>query len=394
VAERSELTASTDSFFQRALDLVLSPAARRAFDLSQETPQMRARYGLHAFGQSVLMARRLVEAGVKLVTVYWHREKKVIDTTWDTHALNFQELKYRLMPSVDRPIAALLEDLFSAGLLDETLVIWNSEFGRTPTINSSGGRDHWGPCNSVVMAGGGVPGGQVFGATDDKAAYPTADKVTQDDIAATMYHLLGLDPETMIHDKTERPFPLALGQPIVKLLGGQARPESRPEPPARVTLAEFGPFGRMLRERGNRFLTVALGHAESEKLWEVTGFSEPAGEGLARHRSLGEAPARVKFKGFYYNHFDYGWLIVRLAEPARLSGTRVQIGSTVIPIPEEVDGTQPAALWQISLPRGLMGSLSSLEISLIAPGWRVTDLAVVGDAIRPEHLQMLGSAWV
>ena len=394
VADRSEITASTDAFFQRALDLVLSPAARRAFDLSQETPQMRARYGLHAFGQSVLMARRLMEAGVKLVTVYWHREKKVIDTTWDTHALNFQELKYRLMPSVDRPIAALLEDLASAGLLDETLVIWNSEFGRTPTINSSGGRDHWGPCNSVVMAGGGVPGGQVFGSTDDKAAYPTSDKVTQDDIAATMYHLMGLDPETLIHDKTERPFPLALGQPILKLLGGQTRPEPAPEPAARVTLAEFGPFGRLLRERGNRFLTVALGHAESEKLWELTGFSEPSGEGLTRHRTLGESAARVKFKGFYYNHFDYGWCVVRLATPAVLAGTRLQIGGTPLAFPEDLDGAKPATVWQIPLPRGLMGSLSSLEIALTAPGWQVTDLAVVGDPIRSEHLEMLGSAGV
>jgi len=393
VADRSELTASTDAFFQRALDLVLSPAARRAFDLSQESPQMRARYGLHAFGQSVLMARRLVEAGVKLVTVYWHREKKVIDTTWDTHALNFQELKYRLMPSVDRPIAALLEDLASAGLLDETLVVWNSEFGRTPAINSSGGRDHWGPCNSVVMAGGGVPGGQVFGSSDDKAAYPTADKVTQDDIAATMYHLMGLEPETPIYDKTERPFPLALGQPIAKLLGGQARPEPRPDPPARVTLTEFGPFGRMLRERGNRFLTVALGQPDSEKSWEVTGFSEPAGEGLARHRSLGETPGRAKFKGFYYNHFDYGWLVIRLATPAPLAGTRLQIGSTVLALPDSINGTRPGSVWQIPLPQGLMGSLSTLDISLTAPGWQVTDLAVVGDQIREEHLQMLENPW-
>jgi hypothetical protein len=288
----------------------------------------------------------------------------------------------------------LLEDLSSAGLLDETLVIWNSEFGRTPTINSSGGRDHWGPCNSVVLAGGGVPGGQVFGATDDKAAYPTSDKVTQDDIAATMYHLMGLDPETLIHDKTERPFPLALGQPIVKLLGGQARPEPAPAPATRVTLAEFGPFGRLLRERGNRFLTVALGHAESEKLWDVTGFSEPSGEGLTRHRTLGESAARVRFKGFYYNHFDYGWCVVRLASPAVLAGTRLQLGGTVVPYPAELDGEQPSSLWQIPLPRGLMGSLSSLEISLTAPGWQVTDLAVVGDPIRSEHLEMLGSAWV
>ncbi|RPI89257.1 MAG: DUF1501 domain-containing protein [Planctomycetaceae bacterium] len=387
VADRSELALSTDSFFQRALDMVLSPEARRAFDVSQESDATRARYGWHAFGQSVLMTRRLIEAGVKLVTVYWHREEKTIDTTWDTHALNFQELKCRLMPSVDRPIAALLEDLSRSGLLDETLIVWNSEFGRTPTINSNAGRDHWGPCNSVVMAGGGVPGGQVFGATDDKAAYPVSDKVTQDDIAATIYHLLGIDPETPIHDRTERPFPVALGQPIAKLLGGLARPEPKPAPPPRVCLAEFDAFGRMLRERGNRFVTVALGLPESERLWELEGFDEPAGTGTERHRLVKEA-ARLKYKGFYYNHFNYGWLVIRLAEPQPISGVKLAIAETTLPVPAELAALPAATVWQIPFPQGLMGSLTTFELRLTAPGWKPTDIAIVGDRIRDLHLQM------
>lgn len=389
IADRSELGTSTDSFFQRALDMVLSPQARRAFDLSQESDATRARYGWHAFGQSVLMTRRLIEAGVKLVTVYWHRERKTIDTTWDTHALNFQELKYRLMPSVDRPIAALLEDLAESGLLDETLIVWNSEFGRTPAINSNAGRDHWGPCNSVVMAGGGVPGGQVFGATDDKAAYPIADKVTQDDIAATMYHLLGIDPETMIYDRTERPFPVALGQPIAKLLGGAASPEPKPEPSARLTLAEFSPFGRMLRERGNRFLTVAMGLPESERRWELTGLGDPAGVDPNRYRPLGDAPARMRYLGFYYNHFDYGWLVIRLAEPQSLAGVKIAVGETPVPVSEDLLNGPPRTLWQIPFPPGLMGGLTALELRLTAPGWKPTDVAVVGDPVRELHLQMI-----
>ena len=389
VADRSEVAGAMDAFHQRALDMVLSSEARAAFDLATERPETRARYGWHAFGQSVLMARRLVEAGVQLVTVYWHRERKTIDTTWDTHALNFQELKSRLMPSVDRPIAALLEDLAQSGLLDETLVLWNSEFGRTPAINSNAGRDHWGPCNSVVFAGGGVPGGQVVGTTDAKAAYPTSEKVTQDDIAATVYHLLGLEPETLIHDKTARPFPLALGQPIGKLLGGQARPEPRPEPVARAALSEYGLFGQLLRERGNRFLTVALGHPDSEARWELVGLGEPAGAGWARHRPLSETPARVTYRGFYYNHFAYGWLVLRLAAPAVCAGVSVSVSGTPIAIPAELARQPAGTLWQLPLPEGLMGSISRLEVVVKAPGWQLADVAVVGDPLKPVHLAEL-----
>ena len=164
------------------------------------------------------MARRLVEAGVQLVTVYWHREKKSVDSTWDTHALNFQELKLRLMPSVDRPIAALLEDLSQSGLLDETLVVWNSEFGRTPKVNGNAGRDHWGACNTVVMAGAGVPGGQVYGASDAHAAYPTEHPVDPADLHATIYHCMGLDLAEPMHDRLQRPWPITNGRVIKALL--------------------------------------------------------------------------------------------------------------------------------------------------------------------------------
>jgi hypothetical protein len=389
LADRSELVQATDAFYQRALDMVLSPAARRAFDLSAESESTRRRYGWHTFGQSVLMAKRLIESGVQLVTVYWHREKKTVDSTWDTHALNFQELKNRLMPSVDRPIAALLEDLAAGGLLDETLVIWNSEFGRTPNVNANAGRDHWGPCNSVVMAGGGVPGGQVFGASDERAAYPTAEKVTQNDIAATIYHLLGLDPETLIHDKQDRPFPIALGEPIWKLLGGQSRVAPKPAPVARVNLPQIGRFTHMLRERGNRFLTVDLGNPDSESKWKLSEFAEPAGKGLSRHRQLTEKPATVEYLGHFYTHFDYGWLVLHLAEPRPATELKLTLGSTPIPIPPELQSAGSRSIWQIPFPAGLISSTTKFVLQLQAPGWKIADIAVTGDEIREVHLAML-----
>lgn len=206
------------AYYQQALDMIVSPATRKAFDLAGEDPKVRELYGMHTFGQSCLLARRLIEAGVRLVTVYWHRDKPGVDTTWDTHAKNFPQLKDRLMPESDSGFAALLHELQQRGLLDETLVVWSSEFGRTPKINSSGGRDHWGPANSVVFAGGGVPGGQIYGATDDSASAPSRDPVSPGQIAATIYTLLGISPATEIHDAFQRPFRIALDEPIRSLL--------------------------------------------------------------------------------------------------------------------------------------------------------------------------------
>ena len=378
-----------DSFYQQALDMVLAPRARQAFDLASVPMETRLRYGFHTFGQGVLLAKRLVEAGVKLVTVYWHSEKKGVDSSWDTHALNFQELKARLLPSVDRPIAALLEDLEREGMLEDTLVIWNSEFGRTPNINGNAGRDHWGSCNSVVMAGGGVPGGQVFGASDEKAAYPTTDKVTQDDIAATIYHLLGLEPETLIHDRQNRPYPVALGEPIGKLLGGLSKPLPVASPTSRTQIPVIGGFTRMLKERGNRYLTVDLGNPDSEQYWEVSGWSEPAGTGLSRHRQLRAAPGVVKYKRFFYSHFDYGWLVLRLAEPQNIQGAKLTIGTTVIPIPEDLANAPPNTIWQLPFPPGLIAATNVFELRIQAPGWQVTDIALTGDAIRDLHLGLV-----
>jgi len=395
LVERSAQARSLDQFYERALDMVLAPETRQAFDLGRVPEAERWRYGWHTFGQSVLMARRLIEAGVKLVTVYWHRERRTLDTTWDTHSRNFHELKDRLMPSVDRPIAALLEDLENTGLLEETLVVWNSEFGRTPKINTNAGRDHWGRCNSVVMAGGGVPGGQVFGASDRQAAYPTEDKVTQAEIAATIYHLLGLEAETRVHDRLNRPWPIALGEPIEKLLGGGCRPIAAKRPIPQRRVVEVGPFERMLRQRSNRHLSIECGNADSEKLWEIAGFSKPVGTGLDRYRQVDANGANLKYLGVFYTHFDYTHVVLRLAESRPASELKLTLRGRSIPIPDELADAGPRRLWQVPIPQGDISAIpyplaKAFDLSITASGWKLTGLAVVGEKIHRRHLEISG----
>src|SRR4029077_19258889 len=173
----------------------------------------RDRYGRTPFGQGLLLARRLFEAGVGLVTVNWARD----DAFWDTHADNCNQLKRSLLPPFDLGFSALLEDLAQRGLLDDTLVVCFGEFGRTPEINGRAGRDHWAACNSVVLAGGGVRGGHVLGASDRIAAYPTSAPVSPGDLAATIYHSLGVDPHTEVRDPFNRPLNLINGRPVLSL---------------------------------------------------------------------------------------------------------------------------------------------------------------------------------
>jgi hypothetical protein len=201
------------AYHQQAFGLVTSPQARRAFDLEREPLTVRDRYGWSPFGQGCLLARRLVEAGVRLVTVNWARD----DAYWDTHANNFRDLKDKLLPPFDRGFSALLEDLDQRGLLSETLVVCLGEFGRSPKINANAGRDHWAACNSVVLAGAGIRGGQVFGASDRTAAYPVTTPVSPGDLAATIYHVLGIDPRIEIHDALGRPLRLSDGRPLREL---------------------------------------------------------------------------------------------------------------------------------------------------------------------------------
>ncbi len=213
-----------DSHYARAYDLLTQHKALDAFDLSREDPKLRARYGLHPHGQSVLQARRLIEAGVPLVTVFWQNDGLTnVSVYWDTHNRNFVDLKTRLMPAADQAFSALLDDLDARGRLDQTLVVWTGEFGRTPRVGQGvvggagagrDGRDHWPHCFSSVLAGGGIRGGTIHGASDRWAAYPARDPVQPADVAATIYSLLGIDPSLELHDSLGRPLRLCLGEPI------------------------------------------------------------------------------------------------------------------------------------------------------------------------------------
>lgn len=191
---------NVDRFRQEAYDITLSAGARSAFDLKAEPAALRDAYGRTKIGQSCLLARRLVEAGVRCVTVN--------DDGWDTHDQNFTQLKDRLLPGLDKAFGTLIRDLHERGLLERTLVLCMGEFSRTPVINPMAGRDHWSFCISVALAGGGVRGGTVVGASDRVGGYPTDEPMHVSRLAATVYHLLGISPETQLHDMAGRPMPL------------------------------------------------------------------------------------------------------------------------------------------------------------------------------------------
>ncbi len=199
-----------------AYSLLLSGKVAKAFDLNREDPKTRDRYGRHLFGQSMLLAKRLAEAGVPIVQANMGRVQN-----WDTHGGNFKRLKNDLLPPLDKGVSALLDDLDATGMLEETLVIVAGEFGRTPrvgqgtgNVNQSDGRDHWSKVFSAVFAGAGVRGGQVIGASDKIGAYATTGQARPEDLAATMFEALGIDPESEIRDKLGRPLPIARGKPI------------------------------------------------------------------------------------------------------------------------------------------------------------------------------------
>lgn len=229
--DRPSPTVATEAHaknLERAYDLLTSAAeARSAFDLTQEPQKLRERYGLNPHGQSVLQARRLVERGVPLVTVFWPNDGiKNVSVYWDTHSKNFIDLKDRLMPVADQAFSALLDDLSERGMLDETLVVWTGEFGRTPRVGQrnsdagagADGRDHWPGCFTSVLAGGGTQGGVDYGKSDKSAAYPAADPVAPADLIATIYHTLGIAETQTVPDPNGRPVFIRPGKVISDLL--------------------------------------------------------------------------------------------------------------------------------------------------------------------------------
>lgn len=201
--------ARLDRHRRQALSVLSDPRVRSSFEVEQADPQILAAYGKNKFGLSLLMARRLVEAGVNLVQVNLGK-----NSSWDTHRRNFPNLKSNLLPYLDQSLAALLNDLSDSGLLDSTLVVVSGEFGRTPKINPDGGRDHWGPVMTSLFAGGGVPGGQVIGATDDMAGYPISQPYTIENLAATVLHTLDIPRHALWTDLDGRPHELYRAEPI------------------------------------------------------------------------------------------------------------------------------------------------------------------------------------
>jgi hypothetical protein len=198
-----------------AFDVLRSGQAWRAFSLDDEPRPTIERYGDNRFGRSCLIARRLVEAGVGFVTVPWVFKQS--EQNFDTHSRNFSKMKNMLLPPVDRAFSALLEDLTQRGMLDETLVAWTGEFGRTPRINSNAGRDHWGRVYSTVLAGGGIRGGQVVGRSDAQGGVPAANPIHVSDFVATMYHALGFGADTRVTDPVGRPHYVVEGKPLLEL---------------------------------------------------------------------------------------------------------------------------------------------------------------------------------
>jgi uncharacterized protein (DUF1501 family) len=214
-----------DPYYERAFDLLTGSRAQAAFDIAAEPVRVRERYGRNPVGQSLLLARRMVEAGVRFVNVHWPNVGG--GRNWDTHRNGFHRLKDALLPPTDRGLSALVADLAERGLLGQTLVVVLTEFGRAPQIGKTfqnsgglGGRDHWSSCFSILLAGGGIRGGQAYGASDAKGAFPAEKPVTPADVVATVYQALGIDPHVTLSDAEGRTHQLCEGKAIAELLSG------------------------------------------------------------------------------------------------------------------------------------------------------------------------------
>lgn len=223
--EHSSRAQGINAHYNRALRMLTSPTFRNAFNLSAEPVSVRERYGRTSYGQGCLLARRLVESGVRFVTVYFSASiggQSTVSGGWDTHGFNnhpmYPILNQYLLPITEHTLPVLLEDLEARGLLDDTLVVWAGEFGRTPRINSGASRDHWPDCYTVLLAGGGVKRGYVHGASDRFGAYPAVDPVKPEDLSATMFHLMGIDPHTEVRDPLDRPLPISSGSVIEDII--------------------------------------------------------------------------------------------------------------------------------------------------------------------------------
>lgn len=298
-----------DAYQQQAFDLLTSGQARQAFDVAREPDRIRDRYGRNRWGQCVLLARRLVEAGVRLVHVQWPREpgdNASDNPLWDTHAQNADRVEDVLCPMFDVGYSALLEDLDQRGLLDETLVVAIGEFGRTPKINAKGGRDHWGPVFSFTLAGAGISGGQVYGASDKNGAYPASNKVQPGDLTATLFHLMGIPHQGHFIDAQNRPHRLTGGEPLWTMLGS--------EPATRQRTPSTGDVARVPDFDPTRYL-IQTDFSGDEPLKPITVPSRP--KGWRADPLL--ASSRTS---------DFGLTVLRdLEEPSAAIGFNFEIGA-------------------------------------------------------------------
>lgn len=224
INEYSATARGLDAYYDKTMSMLNSSRVREAFNLSAEPSSVRDRYGRTTYGQSCLLARRLVESGVKFVNVYFANNIGGRTTTggWDTHGFDntrmYPILRDYQLPVTDQTLPTLILDLKERGLLDETLIVWMGEFGRTPKINDNISRDHWPQCYTVLLAGGGAKQGFVYGSSDKNAAYPDKDPVLLDDLTATVFSLLGIDPQTEVRDKLNRPLPISAGKIVTGLM--------------------------------------------------------------------------------------------------------------------------------------------------------------------------------
>jgi hypothetical protein len=273
---------------QDAFGLLTSGRARAAFDLGREPRKIRERYGPGKWGACVLLARRLIEAGARLVHVNWPREggdSAVDNPMWDTHAQNADRLLDVLCPQFDVGFTALIEDLHQRGLLSETLVVTIGEFGRTPKINGNAGRDHWGHVFSFVLAGAGISGGQVYGSSDNIGAHPRTDKMEPQDLAATIFHLLGIGHEAFFPDATGRPLHVSEGTPILPILGTGPATSRRVVPAGNVAFVPPYSEGPLLNVAFEDPVPLALvGSRPRLKGWQATPLYDSA-----RHADFGVA---------------------------------------------------------------------------------------------------------
>lgn len=213
--EKHLASRSLDNFYDKAYGLLSSGITKKAFDISAEPARLRERYGRNLFGQSVLLGRRLVEAGVRLVHVNWIR---ILEQGWDTHNDNFNALKNKLLPPCDQAFSALLEDMNASGLLKDTLVILMGEFGRSPKITpQTVGREHWPFVFTILMAGAGIPGGRLYGNSDKQGGYPLDHRIMPGELAATIFHALGVNPHSQVTTMLERPWQICEDKPVLDL---------------------------------------------------------------------------------------------------------------------------------------------------------------------------------